>query len=165
MYPEERTVSHTGRREVSPRTRRGRGTRGRETRGRGTHGNIIANANIDANARVAIPAPQAWAPQTPQPRERQYPPAASPNDEELPGYSPPARYSSPPAYPNKNPLKRIKKYINKKLSARRKKKATRAAAMGPAPPAYTEVGSSGGRKKRKTKRVKRKQTRRRTSKK
>jgi hypothetical protein len=38
--------------------------------------------------------------------------------------------------------------------------------MRPAPPAYTEVGSSGGRKKtRNTKRVKRKQTRRRTSKK
>ena len=155
MYPEERTGSHTGRREVRPRTRRGRETRE----------NTIANANMDANARIATPAPQAWAPQVPQPRERQYPPAASPNDEELPGYSPPAKYSPPPAYPNKNPLKRIKKYINKKLSARRKKKATRAAAMGPAPPAYTEVGSSGGRKKRKTKRVKRKQTRRRTSKK
>ena len=157
MYPEERTGSHTGRREVPPRTRRGRDPRRRTE-------NTIARANIDANARVATPAPasQAWAP---QPRERQYPPAASPNDEELPGYSPPAKYSPPPAYPNKNPLKRIKKYINKKLSARRKKKATRAAAMGPAPPAYTEVGSSGGRKKRNTKRVRRKQTRWRTSKK
>jgi len=148
MYPE--------RREGGRRTQ----TRRRSRRGE----NMIANANVDANARDAYlrVEPQA---QGPQPRTRQYPAAASPNDEELPGYSPPPLYNSPPAYPIKNPLKKLKKYIKKKMSARREKKATRAATraatkqMRPAPPEYTELGSSGGRKRsRKTKRIRRKHT-------
>ncbi len=145
--------------------KRREGGRRTQTRRRSRRGeNMIANTNVDANARVATPAPQA---QGPQPRTRQYPAAASPNDEELPGYSPPPLYNSPPAYPIKNPLKKLKKYIKKKMSARREKKATRAATRAatkqirPAPPAYTELESSGGRKRsRKTKRI-----RRRTSKK